>query len=298
MIHLLLMRLFYRNKIRYVTDRKKERDTESTFPYVSGNAFRALCHHIIDDTRIPFYPEHVRDGDLIFLKTKYLRRFIKYMHPQIKQRYFLLTHYGDEDIPGEYPNLLEDKKLIKWFGINVTFTHPKLIPLPIGFGSGKLQKLFDEIKAKPFEKKRLLYLNFAPTHPEREYVRKYFSSKPFCTIHDRLEYKEYLTELRNSQFTISPRGNGWDCHRIWESIFMGTIPILKTSPIDHLFVDLPVLIVENWTEVTEAFLEKKLSEITLKEYNLDKLYMNYWIQLIDQEKRISQQEEAVSSSHH
>jgi hypothetical protein len=53
-------------------------------------------------------------------------------------------------------------------------------------------------------------------------------------------------------FEVSPRGKGLDCFRTWESLFLGTIPIVKTSTLDPLYIDegFPVVIVESYREVT------------------------------------------------
>jgi hypothetical protein len=51
-------------------------------------------------------------------------------------------------------------------------------------------------------------------------------------------------------FVASPHGNGLDCHRTWEALALGCIPIVKRSPIDKVFQGLPVWIVGSWKEVT------------------------------------------------
>jgi hypothetical protein len=58
---------------------------------------------------------------------------------------------------------------------------------------------------------------------------------------------------------------------------------MKTSFLDELLIDLPVLIINEWTEVTEEFLNKKYEEMHSKfqTYNLGKIYMPYWIRLIE-----------------
>ena len=38
-------------------------------------------------------------------------------------------------------------------------------------------------------------------------------------------------------FVISPHGGGYDCHRTWEALVLGCIPIVKTSKIDILYDD-------------------------------------------------------------
>lgn len=257
-----------------------QRDVESTYPNLSGNEFRLFANHIVDDTRVPFYPEKVKKGDIVFLKTKYIAKYVKYMHPKIRNPYILVTHFGDEDIPGDYACLLKDKKILAWFGMNATLIHPKLHPLPIGLDSNSLINTVLEVKTHPIAKERLLYLNFGATHPERMQVKDFFASKPYCTIQERLDRKDYYTEVMRSQFIISPRGNGIDCVRVWESVLLGTIPIVKTSPLDSLYEDLPILIVNDWTEINEEFLKEKYLEIISKPYNFEKLYMDYWLNQI------------------
>lgn len=273
------------DKRHYVARHAVVRDLSDTSPYLSGNAFRCFADHIVDNTRVPFYPERVKEGDVVYLKTKYIKRFMRYMHPRIKARYILLTHAGDEDIPGEQMALLEDKKVLKWFGMNPTLSHPKLVAVPIGVDSERVQAILD-LRAHPVEKERLLYLNFdEKTHPERVEVKAHFSKQPFCTIQERLELTEFLGELMRSKFTVSPRGNGIDCIRVWESLMLGTIPIVKSSSLDSLYADLPVLIVQDWSEVTEEFLERKWPEMAQASYRMEKLQMDYWFNQINEVRK-------------
>ena len=84
--------------------------------------------------------------------------------------------------------------------------------------------------------------------------------------------------LSKYKFSISPPGRGIDTHRAWESLLVGTIPIMLSSAIDSMFDDLPVIIVKSYNEVNKEFLEKKYTQlISNKNYNFEKLYTNYWI---------------------
>jgi hypothetical protein len=59
-------------------------------------------------------------------------------------------------------------------------------------------------------------------------------------------------------FVISPHGNALDCYRTWEALLMGCVPIVKRSPIDYLYTDLPVAIVDEWSEITALNLQRWL----------------------------------------
>ena len=55
-------------------------------------------------------------------------------------------------------------------------------------------------------------------------------------------------------FVISPLGHGMDCHRTWEALILDCIVIVQTSHLDSLYADLPVLIVDEWSDITESLL--------------------------------------------
>ena len=66
------------------------------------------------------------------------------------------------------------------------------------------------------------------------------------------------------KFILSPPGAGFDCHRTWEALYLGAIPIVKTSSLDPLYKDLPVVIElvdteENLSKLM-PFLDKAVTE--------------------------------------
>lgn len=98
-----------------------------------------------------------------------------------------------------------------------------------------------------------------------------------CRVEDRLEARDQLASLpfahfpesrmkqlecwrahEDFAFEASPRGSGLDCFRTWEALFLDTIPIVKTSPLDALYrrEGFPVVIVESWREITPAALAR------------------------------------------
>lgn len=87
----------------------------------------------------------------------------------------------------------------------------------------------------------------------------------------------------NYAFSISPPGNGLDCHRTWEDLILGCIVIVKTSPLDPLYTGLPVVIVKDWSEVTKENLTRWLDQykdaFTNPSYR-SKLTNAYWLNKI------------------
>lgn len=260
---------------------------QPSHPYISGDTFRHHCRIIYDETHKRIDPTKVQPGDVIFVKTDLLSDFFTKIHPRIRHPYKLLTHNSDHGIPGRCISFLDDPKLLAWHGTNVEIYHPKLHPIPIGLANrywphGNVD-LLDELRKQPFQKSILLYLNFAQeTFPtERTRIYHLFHNQPYCFSPPKKRiFPEYLLDLGQSCFILSPRGNGLDCHRTWESLWMGAIPIVKSSAMDPMYDHLPVLIVHDWNEITEEFLQQKWVEFSLKEFQTEKLFIDYWISKI------------------
>ena len=77
-------------------------------------------------------------------------------------------------------------------------------------------------------------------------------------------------------FVISPFGCGLDTHRTWEALILGCIPIIAHSDLDPLFDDLPVLLVDKWSDVSEGLLDSTILEFQNRKFNFDKLKLRYW----------------------
>jgi hypothetical protein len=86
-------------------------------------------------------------------------------------------------------------------------------------------------------------------------------------------------------FVASPRGNGLDTIRTWEALMLGCIVIVRRLPdapvIEELYADLPVVIVDRWSDITRDFLTQILSEYSRRTFNYEKLTMQYWINRIE-----------------
>jgi hypothetical protein len=132
----------------------------------------------------------------------------------------------------------------------------------------------------PKEPHNLVYMNFTmSTNPvERQHVWDMFKDKPWVTAGTPLPQEDFYKELRNHRFCLCPSGNGIDTHRVWESIYVGTIPIVKHNLVHSDWMDLPILFVNDWSEVTPEFLES----VDMSDRNVEKAKLSYWIRLIKQ----------------
>jgi hypothetical protein len=94
---------------------------------------------------------------------------------------------------------------------------------------------------------------------------------------------ETFIEKTQYVFTVSPPGNGIDCHRTWEDLLMGCIVIVMETGMDAMYEGLPVVVVKNWTEeVTYANLvlwEKRFRNMPFESYR-HRLTNRYWLNLM------------------
>jgi hypothetical protein len=207
------------------------------------------------------------------------------------------------DMKKEY---LEHDKIKHWFMWNKPFGHPKLTCIPIGLNFDRQSNSLNRWLSSGTQHARdkNLLINFSKhTHSSRgvllKKARQEWSS--FCDmiqpmpaietkyINSIIEGKlmVYTTDpsfyhlLARYKFILSPRGVGLDCHRTWEALYVGTIPIVLSSSIDSIYEGLPVVIVKSWDEVTESFLERKYEELLSKKCDISKMFMDYWTSRIN-----------------
>lgn len=236
-------------------------------------------------------PKAVFRGSIIFMAgDEGAHEFFKFVHPHIENPYIIIYYNG-----GLYGPILDDPKILHFFCAAgdgaLKNNHPKYSYLPIGlfrFSNADAigPKWFKELRKK--NKHKSIYMNFTchPVTPWRSEIYKFFKNKPFVTAAGKKDFKHYLQEMSDHKFTLSPSGDVFDCYRHWEAIAAGSIPIMLHSPIDPLFDGLPVLFVNSWNEVTEELLNREHNDIRFKRYNFEKIYMQYWIDRINDIKKL------------
>ena len=194
-----------------------------------------------------------------------------------------------------------------WYAKNPAINHPKLKAYPLGpkwqwkttrfFGENKLEhlRIFNKYGLNPEKsmhnkdfKKHLLYFNFNQTtnnplyqsHKNIRHKAKSVLLKNGFKWNENEPFENYIKTLSTYKFCVAPPGRGIDTHRCWEALMVGTIPIVISSPINELYEELPVIIVESWDIITEEYLNKKYDEMIKTSYKFEKVYSMYWLNKI------------------
>ena len=270
--------------------------------YISGDTITDVISNV-QFFRVSYYDKFIKN----FVKnTNYVRNFneLKLEEPLIfmikmddinefkcrflpflKNKFILITHYSDLD-SGTNSEIANHPYLVKWYGQNMSVFSNKTEAIPLGLENIFWKRTNTEVikKCSKNEKSKLLYLNFSlKTHPNRPIIMDILLKKGF-NKNNNLPWNDYIEELSQYKFCVSPRGNGVDCHRTWECLYLGVIPIVEKSIQMNGFSDLPILFVEDYNNITEDYLISVYEqEFKNKKFNLEKLDLMYWNKKIKDE---------------
>lgn len=282
--------------------------------YVSSRGLMKSCNvyplnAVSSVRRLNYGKWIVKNNDVVYVPGSAVKDFIHNMLPRIRCNFTLVTGDCDESMPidvlsvKEFETLINDPRLKHWFSQNLVVTHNKMTGIPIGLDYHTFfysvpwyyspQTAFmQEIVLKDILRKastnRLLkcYANFQTNTPMNNLQSDRLMAKSQIPA-DLVDFEENRisrTEIWKKQvtyhFVISPHGNGLDCHRTWEALVLGNIPIVRHSQIVHLFKDLPVLIVRRWSDITMDLLLRTQIAFGKKSWNLEKLKLSYWDNVI------------------
>ncbi|HEY4104140.1 MAG TPA: hypothetical protein VGM44_09620 [Polyangiaceae bacterium] len=232
--------------------------------------------------------DRVRDGDLVWTRHIALPQFVEEALPRIDARFTLVT--GDEDwaIPSGFSRssaLTANPKILCWFTQNYDGTDAtgKILPLPIGidFHTISNRRKWGHFPATPAAQEAELERIVAEAEPNarrmlkvhadfhfnkhkqqvwgdaRQAVEAALAGNPVVQFQTTNVKRADLWRAKTRYaFVVSPHGNGLDCHRTWESLVLGNIVIVKRSSLDPLYEGLPVVIVDDWREISEENLRR------------------------------------------
>jgi hypothetical protein len=126
------------------------------------------------------------------------------------------------------------------------------------------------------KKEKNIYCNWNPTNDSRNSIKDILISKNISiTYENNIPFNDYIEEMSRHRFVISPPGNGIDCHRTWEALYVGCIPIVIKHPIYDSW-NLPIIQVRDYSEITQNLLDNYV----IKQADNSMLYIDYWQKLI------------------
>ena len=288
-----------KNLTRWMSDREKPANLPNvSIPtLLSGEVFQTLCDVTwITQDKKDFHsslPSSIHclyfdkncnpdDGTILFVYIDELTLFIDTILPSRTRPFVLVTHNGDYGITSKYLTLLAHPLLIRMYSQNIEIEHPKLFPIPIGIANsmwphGNPSNLLGLLNGP---KQTLVYVNMnTHTYPShRTIVQSCLSRYPFTKISPgSLDHRSYIRELSTFKWVASPRGNGVDIHRMWEALYVDSIPLVDDSISTRAFksMGLPIILIEDWSIISLEWLEEQSKDLVWDKKHM--LYTDYWM---------------------
>lgn len=228
-----------------------------------------------------FEVDKVLENDFVFLNLDHFEQFVEHLRSnRPRNKFILVTQNSDRDFT---QNMFDSIKEFtsKILPINCTFQYDNKIPL--GFNDQSTEVL-DRKDFTFIEKTNLIYMNFKlHHHSDRPICFNHFSKFDWVIIENGIiPMSDFYDKLNTFKYCISPRGTGIDTHRTYESLLFGVIPIVKKSELDDLYSKFPVIIVDEWSDITHNYLtdnyDTHLSNyFKWKENNKDWYKSDFWI---------------------
>jgi len=227
--------------------------------FISGYTYHKLCKWSVCPRYFQkFDPNEIKENDLVFLNLDFVERFAQFlnMNPP-NERFRLITQNSDRPFTEDFLRIL-DPFCSRIYPVNSTVSDHKISKIPLGYND-QSSGILDSKDLGFVEKKDLIWLNFRKGHhPSRIDCLNYFIEKSWVSYRNEVPYlsvSDYYDTLKNFKYCISPRGAGIDTHRIYESLIYGVIPVVKSCELDDLYKNFPILLVDDWSQVTREFLE-------------------------------------------
>lgn len=192
-----------------------------------------------------------------------------------KTKFIIFTNLEDtpinEDVHDRIP-----KNVVAIYGVNAIGFGDKVHPFPYGVQrilhhTDNRIPILNSYIGSDKNPKKLLYINHSEhtNLSERGNIREIFNGKSYVTIGQKVHYERYCQEILDHKFMICPQGNGVDCHRNWEVLYLGRVPIMKkTDYLMELYKEYPILWVDDFAKITKTLLLEN-NNLFIKAKSLD-----------------------------
>jgi len=247
--------------------------------FISGNGYASRCRYVLNHDVLS-----VNDGvdnDWWFCKSDWLEYFFRDLAPE--SPFVLFSANSDRPIGRRFTRFLRRPSLRAWFANNVAFEHPRLFAVPLGIGDptrahGDAASVLRAARAGDHPKSRLLEVSFDVKTNPAERLR--------CLAETGLELdapastSAYLERLAASYFCVAPPGNGIDTHRVWEALYLRTIPVVTRSVLSEQHPDLPLIVLEDWSQFRSIQLSPALYASTWGEWDPAELGLDRYLRRV------------------
>jgi hypothetical protein len=217
----------------------------------------------------------LNDGDIVYTHTFYADQLFERLNKKVT----VISHNSDT------PADLAPPPGVVWYTTNVNVVNENVFSIPIGiendFWLKDKRKIMENKFSKSKKYKNLIYVshNIKTNPAKRQKAYDVFKGVDYATVEmgaNGQGFDNYIYNVYNHPFVVAPEGNGIDTHRVWECLYMRTVPVVIRNINNSFYTDLPILFIDDWDEINEKFLHDSFMEMSRKEWNMDKLNFEWW----------------------
>ena len=187
----------------------------------------------------------LEEHDTLFVPFTAMEQFVNELLGQLSCNVVIIsgqTHLVPTVADATIQELLDHEHVTRWFAQNLPVyggadpRHPKISPFPYGLketdGNGATifeayqRVFFDTVGENATRKTTDIYAGpLGRTHPGRRRV-------PQSSQHHRfLPPERFFRNVADARYVLSPNGDRPDCHRHYEAIGLGAVPITELDPV-------------------------------------------------------------------
>jgi hypothetical protein len=238
---------------------------KSSSPYLSSDTYYEICDYKINSEKdFDALLRNQDNLDRVYIKghlVDQFKGFISKMKPNSIKKVIIMEsdniQYAHELVP-----ILTTAKVI--YSNNLVGKSEGIFPLPLGlerqcYRSAGVLRDFQ----KPFEldiaKRTIGFLvawNDKTNVNRGKYRAQFQESKNSLVISSRISPQIIHKLMRKTLFVPSPAGNGLDCHRTWEAMYLGAVPVVLEEDFCG-DASWPVLVVPSW----DLLIKKDINEL-------------------------------------
>jgi hypothetical protein len=248
----------------------------------------------------------MKNNDTLFVSYAKIEEFTRNFLPHINTTFVLITTRFHTNYPTGIdllaPNITSHSHLLYWFAPNIqNYTggyefHPKVAPFPLGLKSNMGGRLDSRNPLPYFRQAFLETWNNGNHNNETEFQDKktnnifvgYIATttnplgRSNIPSGPKLNYVDHLREILQSKYVLSPDGNHPDCHRHYESIGLGAIPITQLDPYFYSHLrEGPIIYNNTIWNLTELNSSLAMMQPRRLSVNRNMVFEEYWIEYVE-----------------
>jgi hypothetical protein len=244
-------------KVNEIIKPRNLNSRKTSKPFLSSDTYYDLCNFTIDsNTDLDNLITQRKKYDLVYIQGHLVEKMKKQIDKIIPNSVnkLIIMESDTLQIAQDLKTLLTIAKSI--FSNNLIGQEDRIFPLPLGlerqcYKSAGVLKDFRKPYINKVEKRPITFLvawNDETNSNRSIYKSMFKKSDKSLVINSRISPKVVHNLMRKTLFVPSPAGNGLDCHRTWEALYLGAIPVVLKEEFCGE-ENWPVLVVNSWQDL-------------------------------------------------